>query len=122
MQKVRWAILREDGELQRGEGSPPGLNSELLPKSIASVLLLPGFKPVFVSGPISLVWRNDIVANASTGETIRADRFWGLQVEPPNRVWFWPNGSLIGVGESVEAVEASVSVLQKYLGLPLARA
>ena len=119
MQQVRWAALLETGELLRGDGDQPGLNREVLPRARAAVVGLQGFPLIVVAGPIRLRWLNDVVACASSGRELGRKRWWGFDVTPPDRLWFWPDGSRIGIGPTVDDVDRAFSELQGHLGLRL---
>lgn len=100
---VRWALLIGD-ELHKGEGLPEGWNRRMR-QARAAALQLPGYPPIYVSGPgVTVLW--DVERELFSNRTTEL-RWWSMQVEEDGevataRVWFWPDGSMIGVGPQPE--------------------
>lgn len=102
---MRWLFLMPDGQIHEGTGTPAGLG-QLVAECVGAVFHHPRYPPVLVApgtGRVDLLRTVERVIGAGGGHL-----YWGLSLEdaPDARVWLWPNGKLIGIGQSVEAVEA----------------
>lgn len=102
---MRWALIDCDGVLHKGEGPVSGIN-KLIHGAKVLCVQFPSSPPVYVAGPAIVKWR----VEGSIGSSVTR-RWWGLDSELTGRTWFWPDGSMIGIGRSVEEVEEARDLL-----------
>lgn len=104
---IRWCTVDARGDRQQGDGPVDGMN-HLVRAAVAMSLQVPGMPLIVVASPDLIKWTVEGVLGTSATR-----RFWGLATkEDEGRMWLWPDGSMVGLGQSVEQVEAALKILQ----------
>lgn len=103
---VRWIVLRCDGTLRKGFGPEQGLVAELA-TARACAFLTDGMPPLVVAGGPALLWtvEHEVVSG-------RQRRWWGLTPPEGQRVWLWPDATMVGVGAEIEDVTGAWELLR----------
>lgn len=96
--EVRWAALLPDVGLTQGKGHASGL-AMLLKEATAIMFVVPGLPPVYAAGVASVKWTTD--REWPSHQLVQ--RFWGIEPAEGCRLWLWPDGTMVGIGESVES-------------------
>ena len=103
---VRWLVLFEDGVAGRGVGRTDGV-TKLFKRAKAALVSFPGLPPLVIAGPTALWWTCEGVIGSAPSRF-----YWKFTPPPGVSVVFFPEGDRIGIGDSVEAIEAAFELTQ----------
>ena len=102
-------MVTSGGKVVTGKGATRAHLTDMLKESIAGAFQV-GPLQIFVAGPTDLKWTVQLIVGCSAEE-----RAWGILPRGGSRVWILPSGH-IGIGESIEAVEGTVALIQAMGG------
>lgn len=95
---MRWVLAMPDGTIQEGEDRPSHFG-DLCRASDGGAFIHPCGGILFVASGPDMLW----TTHTPIGHG-KAVVFWGFALPPGARLW-WSSQGVLGIGDSVEAVE-----------------